>query len=172
MLKKNSGRVFWITGLSGSGKSSIGGLILKDINKKYGSTVLIHGDDIRDIYNIKNYKKENRLELAKSNSNLCKLITNQGVNVIFTTVGLFHELHAFNRKNIKNYTEIFIKTSFKDLVKKKNRRFYRYKTNHVWGIDINPEFPKNPDIIIKNNFKLSLASIKIDLLKKISKKII
>ena len=29
MLKKNRGRVSWITGLSGSGKSSIGGLKLK-----------------------------------------------------------------------------------------------------------------------------------------------
>ena len=33
--------------------------------------------------------KKDRIKLGKSNSNLCKLIADQGVNVIFTTVALF-----------------------------------------------------------------------------------
>jgi adenylylsulfate kinase-like enzyme len=168
---KNKGRVFWITGLPGSGKSTIANLIIKDVNEKYGNTVLIHGDDIRNIYNLKSYEKKDRLKIAKSNTNLCRLITNQGVNVVFTTVGLFHELHTYNRKNIKNYTEIFIKSKMRDLMKKKNKRFYKYKTINVWGLDIKPEFPKKPDIILDNNFKFSVKNLGLILLKKLSKKI-
>ena len=55
--------VFWITGLSGSGKSVIGGMIFNDINKHCGKTVLIHGENIRNIYNFRQHEK-------KINSNL------------------------------------------------------------------------------------------------------
>ena len=34
-----------------------------------------------------------------------------------------------------------------------------------------PEFPKNPDIILNNNFKNSLKKMSLDLLKKIDLKI-
>jgi adenylylsulfate kinase len=54
--KKKPGIVFWITGLSGSGKSTIGNFIKKYIDKNYGKTVIIHGDDIRNIYHLRKYK--------------------------------------------------------------------------------------------------------------------
>ena len=120
---KKLGKVFWITGLSGSGKSATGKRLLPMIERKYGKTVLIHGDDIRSIYRIKGYEKHERLSLGKSNSNLCKLLSNQSVNVIFTTVGLINKLHKYNRKNIKSYIEIFIKSDIKELVKKKKKIF-------------------------------------------------
>ena len=88
-IKKKYGIVFWITGLSGSGKSNLGNIIFNEINKKYGKTIIIHGDDIRNIYDFNQYEKKDRIKLGKSNSNLCKLIADQGVNVIFTTVALF-----------------------------------------------------------------------------------
>jgi adenylylsulfate kinase len=98
---KEQGIVFWITGLPGSGKSSIGYKIIKNINNKYGKTIIINGDDIRNIYNFKKYDLKNRLSLGKSNSDLCNLISKQGINVVFTTVGLFHELHKYNKNEFK-----------------------------------------------------------------------
>ena len=43
------GILFWVTGLSGSGKTTISKKIVKDIEKLYGPTLLISGDDIRKI---------------------------------------------------------------------------------------------------------------------------
>ena len=92
MSNNNYGKIFWITGLSGSGKSTIGEKLNTLINKKFGKTIIIHGDDIRDIYKFKFYSKAKRLGLAKANSDLCNLLSKNGINVIFTTVGLFKEL--------------------------------------------------------------------------------
>ena len=50
---RKKGFVFWITGLSGSGKTTLGKNIKDFIQKKYGPTLLIHGDDIRNIFNFK-----------------------------------------------------------------------------------------------------------------------
>jgi adenylylsulfate kinase-like enzyme len=169
MKKKKKGIVFWITGLSGSGKSTIGNTIFNDINKRYGKTIIIHGDDIRNIYNLKNYTRKKRLELGKSNSDLCKLISNQGVNVIFTTVGLFYELYKYNRTNIKNYVEIYINSEIKTLIKNKKKFFYKHKTKFIWGIDIKPEFPKNSDIVIKNDFKIKLKYLSKKLIENIKR---
>jgi adenylylsulfate kinase-like enzyme len=170
--KKKPGIVFWITGLSGSGKSTIGNFIKKYIDKNYGKTIIIHGDDIRNIYHLRKYQKKERLNLGISNSNLCKLISSQGINVIFTTVGLFYDLHKYNRSNIKNYIEIYVKSDIKTLVRNKKKKFYMYKTKLIWGLDIKPEFPINPDIIINNNFKISLKFLSKKLIESLKKIVI
>ena len=166
-MKKKYGKIFWITGLSGSGKSTIGEKLKPSIEKKYGKTIIIHGDDIRDIYQFKFYSKSKRLKLGKANSDLCNLLSKQGLNIIFTTVGLFGELFDYNRTNLNNYTEIFIKTDIKKLLKNKKKLFYKIKTKNVWGLDLKPEYPKNPDIILENKFNLSIAKLTITLYKKI-----
>lgn len=154
--RKNYGIIFWITGLSGSGKSTLGSLIFSKIKKTYGNSILIHGDNIRKIYNIKKYDFNSRLKLGKSNFDLCKLISNQGINVIFTTVGLMHKLHEYNRKNSKgNYIEIYIQSNIKKLIHRKSRYFYKKKIKNTIGIDIKPELPKKPHIKIINNFTKS-----------------
>ena len=43
----DKGILFWVTGLSGSGKTSISKKIKKDIEKTYGPTLLVSGDDIK-----------------------------------------------------------------------------------------------------------------------------
>ena len=159
---KKYGICFYIIGLSESGK-----LIKRDVEKKYGKTILIHGDEIRGIYNLKGYNKDYRLNLGKSNSDLCKLITKQGINIIFTTVGLIHKLQRYNRSNIKNYKEIYIKAEIKTLLRKKKKIFYKRKTKLVWGVDLKPEFPKKPDITINNNFKKSVKNLSQELIKQL-----
>ena len=166
-INNKYGICFYIIGLSGSGKSTIGKIIKRDIEKKYGKTILIHGDEIRSIYNLKGYNKDYRLNLGKSNSDLCKLITKQGINIIFTTVGLIHKLQKYNRSNIKNYKEIYIKAEIKTLLRKKEKIFYKRKTKLVWGVDLKPEFPKKPDLIINNNFKKSVKSLSQELIKQL-----
>ena len=168
-INKNYGICFCIFGLSGSGKSTIGKLIKKEIEKRYGKTLLVHGDEIRNIYNLKGYKKNYRIKLGKSNADLCKLITKQKINVIFTTVGLIHEIQNYYKLNIKNFMEIYIKSDIKTLLKNKKKIFYKRKTNFVMGLDLKPQFPKKPNIIINNDFKKSpkqLSTIALNLISK------
>ena len=166
-IYKKCGIVFWITGLSGSGKSTIGEKLKTLLEKKFGKTLIIHGDNIRNIYNYKSYSKYERLKLGKANSSFCKLIANQKINVIFTTVGLFNALFKYNKKNLQQYVEIYIKSDIKKLIKNKKKIFYKKKTNNVWGLDLKPEFPKNPDITIENSFKISTENLAKLLYKKI-----
>lgn len=168
-LDKKKGIVFWITGLSGSGKSTVAKNIKKNISNKYGKTVLINGDKLRNIFKLKGYSKKERLDIGISYSKISKLLTNNKVNVIIATVGLFHELHNYNRKTLANYVEIFLQCKIQKLIKKKNKFFYKRKTKNVWGIDLQPEFPKKPHIKVINNFKKSKKDISLEIYKKIIK---
>ena len=49
-INNNKSIVFWITGLSGSSKSTIGEHLKTMLEKEYGKTIIIHGDDIREIF--------------------------------------------------------------------------------------------------------------------------
>lgn len=169
MRNTNSGTIFWITGLSGSGKSTIGEHLKTKLEKEYGKTIIIHGDDIREIFKFNSYTKNKRLKLGKSYSDLCKLIAKQNVNIVFSTVGLFKELFLYNRKNLQNYIEIYIKTDIQKLKKNKSKSFYKVETRNVWGFDLKPDYPKKPDILIENNFDKTTAKLALTIFEKIKK---
>ena len=164
---KNKGTLFWITGLSGSGKTAIAEKINKVISYKYGPTIIISGDDLRKIFDYKKFNGKDRLAYAFSYSKFCKCITDNNINVIFSTVSLFHDVRKWNRSNIRNYIEIYIQSNINEIIKQKKKFFYKGKHKNIVGKNIIPEFPKFPDIIIKNDFKKSINELSRELIRKI-----
>ena len=92
MKKNNEGKLFWITGLSGSGKTQISKKIYTQIKKLYGPTIFFSGDDIRKIFNLRGYTYKDRNEIVMKYCKLAKSITSQNINVIFAVVGLMHDI--------------------------------------------------------------------------------
>ncbi len=45
-----NGTVYWITGLAGSGKTTIGNLLYKIIKSSKNDIVLLDGDKLRELY--------------------------------------------------------------------------------------------------------------------------
>ena len=168
-LKKNKGILFWITGLSGSGKTGIAENIKNNISNKYGPTVIVSGDDLRKIFNYKKFSRKDRLAYALNYSKFCKCITDNKINIILSTVSLFHKVRKWNRTNINNYIEIYIQSDINKIIEQKNKFFYKGKYKNVIGKNIKAEFPKSPHITIKNNFIKSTNALSKELIKKINK---
>jgi adenylylsulfate kinase len=176
MYKKNSfkkdstkGILFWITGLSGSGKTTLGKNIFNFVKKNFGPTLIFSGDEIRKIFNLNLYDLKSRIEYLNFYINLCKNITDQNINVIFCVVGLNDNIRKINRAKFKNYIEIFLKTRITDIKKLNKKKIYRITNKNLWGIDLKPDFPKYPDIIIKNDFSKSPKDLSLILMKKLFK---
>ena len=163
----DKGILFWITGLSGSGKTSLAKKILPIIKKKYGPTLYLDGDRLRSILNLNGYSYDERLSNTRIYSKIVKLLTDQNINVIISLVGLMQNPRTWNRKHIKKYIEIFIKSEVKKIILKDKKKIYK-KNKNIVGINIKPEFPKSPDITIDNKFDKNLDYLKLLLLDKIS----
>jgi|TARA_B100001964_G_C14105515_1_gene541325 adenylylsulfate kinase len=84
---KNKGVLFWITGLSGSGKTTISKKIKKNIIQLYGPTLLVSGDNLRKIFKFNKYTYNGRVSNSKKFCKFAKFVTNQKINLIFTAVG-------------------------------------------------------------------------------------
>ena len=168
-LKKNNGILFWITGLSGSGKTTIAKKIESHISKKYGPTLTISGDNLRKIFNFKKFSRKERLSYAMTYSRFCKYVTDNKINVIFSTVSLFHKVRKWNRSNISNYIEIYIKSDIKKIIKQKKKFFYKRNYINIVGKNLQAEFPQSPNITIINHFKKSINSLANELIKKVNK---
>ena len=170
MIKKykKKGILFWITGLSGSGKTTLAKKLFPYINKKYGLSVHLDGDNLRKILDLHGYSFKDRVSNSKKFTKVAKLLTDQGINVVFSIIGLINKTRSWNKKNIKKYIEIYIKSDVKKIISLNKKKIYKNKKNIV-GINIKPQFPKNPDIIIDNNFNKSLNKMEIELRSKIDK---
>ena len=168
---KNKGILFWITGLPGSGKTAIAKSIKKKIISKYGPTLLFSGDDMRKIFKLNKYSLHERFKNGIKFTNFCKFVTNQNINIIFATVGLFDKLRNYNTKNIRNYVEIYIKADLKKIIKTGKKKLYKKHKSNLYGKDIKAELPKKPDIVIINNFSKNITNLSNELLLKLYKKI-
>ncbi len=88
--------------------------------------------------------------------------------MIFAVVSMTNLTRNWNRKNINNYLEIYIKTNIKTIIKANKKKIYHKKNSgDIVGINIKPELPKKADIVINNDFKKSTNILSIELVKKI-----
>jgi len=167
ITNKNKGILFWITGLSGSGKTTISKKIKKKIAYLYGPTIELSADDLRKILKFKKYTQKARIEYLLKYRHFFKLITNQKINLIFNVIGMHSRARRWNRKNIDNYVEIYIKADIHKIIKLKKKEIYRKNRKNIVGLDIKAEFPRKPHITINNDFKKSVDQLSKDLVKKI-----
>lgn len=171
-MDRKQGTVYWITGLAGAGKTTIGRMLYERICQMKNNVVFLDGDVTRQVYNdALGYTREERLLGASRHGRVCKFLSDQGIDVVCCTIGMFDIVREWNRKNILNYWEIFLDVPMEVLQLRDKKNLYSKakigKEKDVVGVDLNLEFPKNPDIKIVNDGSVSPEDIMESLCKKI-----
>lgn len=156
-----TGTLYFFTGLAGAGKTTIGRLFYQHLKEKKDNVVIFDGDEIRQVMGDGlGYSIEDRFRSSLNRHfPLCKLLTDQGIDVVTCNVSMFSEVRDWNRKNIKNYKEIYIKVSKETLYERDQKGLYSSRARNVIGIDLPFDEPKTPDIIIENNGDETVAHI-------------
>ena len=154
-MVEQSGTVFWLTGLSGSGKSTIGHLLTNRLRLLGHTMVLLDGDALREVSGqIFGHERDQRIEASLLYSRFCKLLADQNIHVVCATISLFHETQEWNRGHMNHYIEVFIDVPLVELTQRDSKNIYSQANaghlKNVVGIDISPDYPKKPDLIIQN----------------------
>ena len=153
------GRVIWITGLSGAGKTTLARALLK----RMPEAILLDGDELREALGTPNsgFDVESRKKLALTYARLAGLLASQGKTVIVATISLFHEVHAWNRAHLSGYFEVFLDIPQEVCRRRDPKGLYAAertgKAGKMIGSAMDAEFPKQPHLIIRENTSIEKA---------------
>ena len=112
------GTVYFFTGLAGAGKTTIGGIFFRRLKAKRNDVVLLDGDQLRRLsFNKQSrYTTEERRKGAFYNFEMCKMLADQGIDVVLCSISMYNDCRAWAREHIKNYVEIYVKAKWETLL--------------------------------------------------------
>lgn len=162
-VEGDSGRVFWITGLSGSGKTTLGQELCNRLRADGVQVTFLDGDQLRAVIaEDLGHSTSNRRDSAMRNARLCRMLAQQGANVVCATISLFHEVQRWNRANIPGYCEIYLHVPMEELQRRDTKGIYgraeRGDLTNVVGIDVPAETPEAPDLVLENYGELNVVT--------------
>ncbi|MBT6937252.1 MAG: adenylyl-sulfate kinase [Candidatus Marinimicrobia bacterium] len=148
--------VIWLTGLSGSGKSTIANKIYQILIQKGYKIKLIDGDEFRG----KNtdFSKSGIMINNRNIITICENSLHTNDFIIVSVISPFNNSRNEARVRLgKKYMEVYVKASLKTVINRDTKGYYKKalsgKIDHFIGIDpITPyEKPTNPEIIINTD---------------------
>jgi adenylylsulfate kinase len=147
------GTVYFFTGLSGAGKTTIGGLFYRRLKTRRPDAVLLDGDQLRAKAKTadKDYTTEARKAGAFCNFETCRKLAEQGVDVVLCSISMYDAVRDWAREHIENYQEIYIKVDWDTLYRRDQKGLYSSGVKNVVGVDLPYDEPKRPDFVIEND---------------------
>jgi adenylyl-sulfate kinase len=148
--------VIWLTGLSGSGKSTVANELSLQLFQSGKISFILDGDNIRmglnkDLGFSDGDRKENIRRIAE----VAKLISDAGVIVITSFISPFAEERTKAKEIIgeENFIEVYVSTPLDVCEVRDPKGLYKKARNgeipNFTGIDSPYEVPQNPDIILE-----------------------
>ena len=154
-VKNQKPAVLWLTGLSGSGKSTIANAIEKKLAGMNRHTFLLDGDNVRHGLNKDlGFTDADRIENIRRVGEVARLMTDAGLIVITAFISPFRAERTMVREMMQpgEFVEVFIDTPLNIAEQRDVKGLYAKaragELKNFTGIDSPYETPENPEIII------------------------
>jgi adenylyl-sulfate kinase len=155
--QKPAGFTIWMTGLSGSGKSTISGVLKQRFENEYGRYVeILDGDEIRKgLSRDLGLSKEDREEHARRVSYLAKVLSRNGVISIVALISPYRVSRENARETIgaDRFIEVYIKASLEACETRDPKGLYKKarkgEITNMTGLSDPYEAPESPHITIE-----------------------
>ena len=155
-VKNQKPAVLWMTGLSGSGKSTIANAVEVQLARMNRHTFLLDGDNVRQGLNKDlGFTDACRIENIRRVGEVAKLMTDAGIIVISSFISPFRSERKMLRQMMHpgEFIEVFIDTPLSIAEERDVKGLYAKarsgKLVNFTGIDSPYEAPHKPDIWIK-----------------------
>jgi adenylylsulfate kinase len=160
--------VLWLTGLSGSGKTSLANLLHEYLEGKGLNVRRLDGDTLRLIFPNTGFSKEERNRHVRRAGELAAKLEKDGAIVIASLISPYRESRLYVRSSCSQFIEIYVKASLKTCEARDPKKLYKKARNgeikNFTGIDDPYEEPEQPESIIDTDQQTLEQSF--DILKK------
>jgi len=153
-IKGHQPLVIWLTGLSGSGKSTIANALeFQLVNTWHAHTYLLDGDNVRSGLNAGlGFSDEDRKENIRRVGEVARLMYNAGLILITAFISPFQSDRAMVRSLFEPgaFWEVFVSCSLETCMKRDPKKLYQKalagEISAFTGITSPYEPPQNPEI--------------------------
>ncbi len=157
---KQKSKVLWLTGLSGSGKSTIAQELEKKLLSNQHFAQVLDGDNIRTgINNNLGFSLEDRRENIRRIAEVAKLFLNAGVLTICSFISPTKEIRGFAKQIIgeDDFIEIYVNAPLEVCEDRDVKGLYEKARNgeikNFTGIDSPYEAPDSPALEIRTDIE-------------------
>ena len=157
-LNGHSSRVLWLTGLSGSGKSTIANALEKALHERGIRSYILDGDNVRHGLNSDlGFTDADRVENIRRIGEVAKLMVDAGIYVLTASISPFRTERAAVRKLFEDgeFIEIFVDTPLEVAEFRDPKGLYqkarRGEIPNFTGINSPYEAPINPELRIETS---------------------
>ncbi len=155
LQKAQTGKVIWLTGLSGSGKSTIANDLEKHLFADGFHSYVLDGDNLRlGLNKDLGFNKSDRAENVRRTSEVAKLMVDAGLIVIVALVSPFAQDRDQARSLFAEgeFIEVWVKTSVEICAKRDPKGLYKKaregKLPNLSGVGQEYEPPASPEILL------------------------
>lgn len=155
-LLGHRGATVWLTGLSGSGKSTIADILSEMLHERGVLTAILDGDNIRHGLNIDlGFSPEDRKENIRRIAEVAKLFSSFGVLNILAFISPYREDRDFARsiQGEGDFLEVFVEVPLEVAEERDPKGLYRKARRgeipSFTGISAPYEEPVSPEVILR-----------------------
>lgn len=155
-IKQQQPGCVWLTGLSGSGKSTIADLLEKQLHAEGLHTYTLDGDNVRHGLNRDlGFTDADRVENIRRVAEMARLMVDAGLIVIVSFISPFRAERAFARSLFEQgeFTEVFIDAPIEECVRRDPKGLYAKALSgqmpNFTGIDSVYEAPEAPEVHLR-----------------------
>jgi len=152
---KQKGVVIWLTGLSGSGKSTIANEVAYKLHKMGKLAYVLDGDNIRHGLNKDlGFSPEDRNENIRRISEVAKLFADAGIITLTAFISPYRQFRNFCRELVGpgRFFEVYTKASIETCEKRDTKGLYKKAKEGAikdfTGINAPYEEPEHPELVI------------------------
>ncbi|MUZ72862.1 adenylyl-sulfate kinase [Agrobacterium vitis] len=156
IIKRQHPRVIWLTGLSGSGKSTVANALESQLHSQGFHTYILDGDNVRHGLNRDlGFSDTDRVENIRRVAEVAKLMADAGLIVIVSFISPFQADRDMARALMADgeFIEVFIDTPLQECMRRDPKGLYRRalmgEIKQFTGVSSSYEAPQNPDIHLK-----------------------
>jgi len=164
--------VVFLTGLSGSGKTTIAKKVIEKLRKKGLAPVLLDGDEIRNAIKLTGFDEESRKRHNLNVGYMAKILESQGKIVIVSLISPYDDIRNQIREMCNKFIEVYVSTDLKVCMERDPKGLYQKaisgEIKDFTGISAPYYPPQNPELLLDTaSMSTEACAVKIiDQLKK------